>query len=76
MTMFSSVTRHLFHSGIGAFALLLLSSRRRARAEASYLRRIDELESRLDEAESALAAEAHRRGMKVVLAGLNQILAP
>ncbi len=23
MTMFSSVTRHLFHSGIGAFALLL-----------------------------------------------------
>ena len=44
---------------IGAFALLLLSIRRRARAETTYLRRIDELESRLDEAESALAAEAH-----------------
>jgi len=44
---------------IGAFALLLLSARRRARAENAYLRRIDELETRLDEAESALAAEAH-----------------
>lgn len=44
---------------IGAFALLLLTIRQRVRAEKSYLRRIDELESRLDEAESALAVESH-----------------
>jgi signal transduction histidine kinase len=44
---------------VGAFALLLFSALRRSRAEAAARRRIAELETRLDEAESALAAEAH-----------------
>ena len=43
----------------GAFAFLLLALRRRAREAASAQRRVAELETRLDESESALAAEAH-----------------
>jgi len=44
---------------IVAFVLLLLSYRKRSRQEAEARSRIAELEGRLDEAESALAAEAH-----------------
>jgi signal transduction histidine kinase len=43
----------------GIVAWLVLSLRRKAREEASFRRRIADLEIRLDEAESALAAEAH-----------------
>ncbi|WP_395661826.1 ATP-binding protein [Aestuariivirga sp.] len=43
----------------GAFALLVFALRRRTREAASAQRRVAELETRLDESESALAAEAH-----------------
>lgn len=43
----------------GAFALLIMSLRRGARDRVAAEERIAELEGRLDEAESALAAEAH-----------------
>ena len=43
----------------GAFVLAFLALRRAARVQSQASRRIAELETRLNEAETALAAEAH-----------------